>query len=330
MRKRVFRCKLLLTGIIGAAILTGCGAKKKGAADYITASFHGINGEGTMTLTFDRDALKEEIASDKKMTEREKETLDSLLSGIEKDYILSKTDSLSNGDKVEIKGGLEKNLLKDYGIAFDNNAVTVTVEGLAEGIEINVTDYLSGTADGFEGGGSYSLALDRQGIYDAVGEQAALVDGKAPETAKLWTTVDECLSGLTIDSWYFTELSTGDKIHADVKLEKAEMPEYGITFTAEDFEDEVSGLAPYETIDVSSYLTLSMHGYDTFADAYVVMDREKLSADLAGILKSDGRTAYGLAQEGTDYAEEAENMLSRIENGWKNSLMRRWTGLAMV
>ncbi len=320
MKKGLYRGVMTVSaGLLAVMVLTGCGAKKKGAADFISATFHGINSEGTLSLSFDREALTEELSSGKQLTEREKEELISLLSGIEKDYIISKKDGLSNGDEVEIKGGLDKKLLKDYGVVFDNNAVTVTVEGLADRIEINVGDYLSGTTDGFEGGGSCNLTLDRQGINEAVAAQAALVDGTSPDEQTIWDITDKCLSGLSVEPWYFGGLSSGDVIHASVTLEETEIPEYGITFTASDYEEKASGFAPYETVSLSDYLTLAQSGYDTFAAARADLDAEKLVRDLAAILRKDGRTSAGRASSETDFDEEAEILAGRIGSAFRGS-----------
>ncbi len=310
---------LLLAGLSAAMILSGCGAQKKGAVDFISASFHGINSKGTMTLSFDRDALEEEITAKKKLTEREKETLDSLLSGIEKDYILSKKDGLSNGDEVEITGGLDKNLLKDYGIVFDNNSVKVTVEGLADSVEINIGDFITGYTDGFEGGGSFSLSIDGQGITEAVTAQAASVEGKTPDEIKLNEEIQRCLSSLTVNPWSFYELSTGDKVHAELEMTETEIPEYGITFKAEDYEETVSGFAPYEAVSLSDYMTPALYGYDTFGTAYASLDTEKLANDLAAVLKKDNRASTGRAGSDTDFDEEARYMAGKIESTFRNS-----------
>ena len=308
---------LLLGAVMSAVFLTGCGAQKKNATDYITASFTGLDSEGTMTLSFDREKLKEEITEKKQLTEREKETLDSLLSGIEKDFIISEKEGLSNGDEVKITGGLEKNLLKDYGVAFDNTSVSVKVEGLAESIEISLNDYLKTEASGFDGNGNYSIWLDRDSLYEAVKQQAAAAGaGQDPE---LWEKMEDCIRTFSMSPSYFEGLSTGDTVHSELSIGNAQIGEYGITFTTSDFEEKVSGFTPVETIGLSDYLTLSLRGFEGFATAEASLDTEKLAADLEEMLKKDGRGAYRMADEETDYASEAQEMASAIVSEWKRA-----------
>ena len=320
-RLKMIVCKRNSLLILAAVMLmlAGCGKKtvKVKATDYISASFQGLNGEGRMTLAFDRDGLTGLIEEKKQMTEREKETLSTLLTDAEKDYILSAKDGLTNGDEIEITGGLEKDLLKDYGIVFDNDSVKVTVEGLADKLTLDLKEYIRCDYSGFDGTGTAYLYTDTQAMLDQIQEQAALLSDK-PDQEKVRETFYACMESYLLSEPYFENLSNGDTVTSEISLDGEPLSKWGVEIPGSVFSEKVSGLAKVETIGIGKYLTINCAGYDTFGTARAALDLELMTEDIAKTLEEDERGFAGAATADTDYFADAERVAQILENLWHN------------
>ena len=309
---------LLAALFVSLVMLTGCGEQKKKSSEYITPAISGINGNGTLTLSFDTAGLTADIMEKKQLTEREKETLSDLLSGIEKDYILSKSTGLSNGDTVTITGGLDKELLKNFGILFENDSVSLTVDGLVDQRELSISDYYNVAFSGFDGDGYAYLSMDQGKLLEDITAQAVKLYPNEDEDTisyQMWN----CLNTLTLSQYSFDGLSLGDTIRASVSMDDTTIEKYGVVFDASDIEFPVTDLAPVETIALGDYLTITFDGFDTFGTARAELDNDRLTEDLQTLLQNDGRSAYGLAYEDTDYLNQAAVLAEKVESYWSSA-----------
>ena len=137
--------------ILSAAVFlfAGCGGGKLiNASSLLSIEFTGLDGDGTIVLTFDRDGLKQLLSEKESLTERQIEMVDSLPGDIYKDFSVSKREGISNGDEIEITGAVDNDLLKDLGYAVKNDTIKVTVTGLKEAERIDLAAAVDITFEG--------------------------------------------------------------------------------------------------------------------------------------------------------------------------------------
>ncbi len=72
--------------------------------EYVTVKTYGLNGEGSVELSFDEDSFIEAIKAEKKLKPAQESELESLLITAEQYFSVSKAAELSNGDKIKITG----------------------------------------------------------------------------------------------------------------------------------------------------------------------------------------------------------------------------------
>ena len=253
---------LMLLLIALAAALTACGGGKKiDASTLINVEFQGLNGEGKAVLTFDQDKLVETLSKEKALTERQLETLAALGSDLQKDFSVSKREGLSNGDTVEITGGLGKDLLKDLGYGINNDTLKVTVEGLIDPLVLNAADYVTLNLDGFDGSGSAYANFDADAFSEAVAARWAELYPDRPEDGYLrGDAFYNCAYGVQISLDKQDGFSNGDEVKGAISVAYPEIEECGITLQGGDYSAVVSGLAEPESVDLASAVNISFEG----------------------------------------------------------------------
>lgn len=111
-------------------VLTGCKKTKTiSAEDTVSVTFSGINGYGTAHISGEydwTDQMLSDSASDLSKLGIRAQLQDAV------EYSLSKTEGLSNGDKVELRIAANNELLKKYGYKVKEKTVAYTVEGLKD------------------------------------------------------------------------------------------------------------------------------------------------------------------------------------------------------
>ena len=149
IQKITLYVSILLILCAAVFLFAGCQVGKSiNASSLLGVEFSGLDGEGTIVLTFDRDGLKQLLSGKKSLTERQIEMVDSLPGDIYKDFSVSKREGLSNGDEIEIAGAVDKDLLKDLGYAIRNDMIKVTVSGLKEPERIDLASAVDITFEG--------------------------------------------------------------------------------------------------------------------------------------------------------------------------------------
>ncbi len=309
----------MLLLLVMSMLLSGCGAKEISSNDLVKADFSGLNGEGTIRLTFDKARLEEIIGNGKPLTERQQESLDAKVRDAEKDYSISKKEGISNGEEIEIIGGFDKALLKDFNVVIKNDRLVVKADGLIEKKELSVNDFITTRYSGFEGNGRANFEIDWDAVNQAVRDRRLEID---PDTTDFYRDEDEVynsISTLHFEPYEVNGLSTGDPVHTSLTMERTTLPSTGIVFTCTDIDEEAKDLTPIEEIRIADCLDPVFTGYDRLGQASVVLDRDKLVAAIEEAFEKDSRGAYGLLTEESDIRQEAENAADRVTSFWRSS-----------
>lgn len=287
--------------------------------DYIRLETKGLNTEGKALLSFDTDRLLEDIGEKKTLTERQKEDIEELLSDAVKDFSMTKSSQLSNGDEITIESNMDKKLLKEYGATLKNGSVKVTVENLTDIQEISLNDYVTAKFSGFEGSGYSYTNVDWEGLLTDVSEKIRAVDSS--QTAE--TFINESLGAYvySIDTKISPSegLGTGDEVKVTISMDDTEISGYGIRFVWEDFSEAAEGLAPTEKVSLADYLMFSFSGYEGKGTVSISLDEEKLSEDLQTVFREDGRGAYGILTEESDLESEVSSAVRAVRDAWRSS-----------
>lgn len=304
---------LFLAILIVAAILAVIavktlffGSRVLNPTDYVQLVVEGFDGEGTASLTFDYDRLLADIGEKKDLTQREIEEIRGLIPDAHKDFSLSRNSGLSNGDKITVESGFEKNVLKKYRVVFENGSIQYTVEGLTEILNIRVNDYLTLSFYGFEGHGYGSISTNWDSLYSDIRERILEVDSSDDAQNYVSTELYSRLYSIYAEPGYFEELSTGDEVKAVVNADIPELEDYGIRLEAEDITGAADGLAKTETLALENYVICSVEGYDGAGSAYTSLDTEKLLKDLEELFEKDERESYGPRKTSDADSETAE------------------------
>lgn len=324
-KTRENRIPLLVLAAMLIILLTGCsGGRKLNPTEYVHLELSGLNGKGTGKVVLDGEAIIKVIEEKKDLTTRNREDLEALLTDLQKDFSMSKSEDLSNGDTITVKSDMDKKALKDYGIAIENGSVDLTVEGLIEITEVSLNDYLSSEFTGFEGYGEGYVNFNRDGLYSKIGEIAASVTSKEEADAFLDDDVYNYLYSVNLSQTYFDRLSNGDEITCSISIEKPLIEKLGIQFVFEDYTAQTEGLLPVTTINIMDYAFLEAEGFDGYATAQVYIDKDRLAADLEPIFKEQSRGAYGPLEEGqtveAEAAEAAETIRRRFSDQFDKAL----------
>ena len=251
---------LLLVAL--AVAMTACGGGKKiDASALINVEFQGLNGEGKAVLTFDKAKLVETLSQEKALTERQMEALDALGTDLQKDFAVSKREALSNGDAVEITGGLDKDLLKDLGYRINNDTLKLTVEGLIDPIEMNAADYVILDARGFDGAGQVDAWFDTDAFDAAIAARwAELFPEAAPEGYQRLESYYDCAYSVHVETEQEDGYANGDTVKAVLTVGQPDIPECGVTLTGGEYSAVVSGLEAPQAVDVASAVKISFEG----------------------------------------------------------------------
>ena len=300
-----------------AGLLTGCsGGRTLDPTEYVHLELSGLNGEGTGRVALDGEAIIEVIEEKKDLTTRNREELEALLKDAEKDFSMSEKSGLSNGDEITVKSDMQKNVLKEYGIIIKNGSVVLTVDGLIDVREVALKDYAVTEFSGFEGHGYANVYLDFPGLRGKVKELAASVAGDEKAEEFVNGSLNSYLEGIQLSQTYFENLSGGDEITCAVTMEKDLIEEFGIRFVTGDISAKAEGLIPVTDISMMDYAVLETDGFEGHGNAEVLIDTDALASDLAKLFEEQDRGMFGLLEEGTDIAVEAENAAYYIRSSF--------------
>ncbi|SDG57082.1 NPCBM/NEW2 domain-containing protein [Marvinbryantia formatexigens] len=303
--------------VVAFVMLTG--KRTLHVEDYVGLRVEGLSTEGTAAVSFDTDMLLAHIGEKKTLTEREKEEIEALIAGAMKDFSLSKSSQLANGDEVTITSNLDQKLLNDYKISLKNGSVVATVEGLTEIQEIHLNDYMKLEFSGFDGDGYAYIDMDYEKLRSDVEAQVrALAE---PQEAEKFISeeMDKYLYSLFLVTNPSEGLKNGDEATASISMDYTEISEYGIRFTWENITETAEGLLPTYTVALTDYLDCAFSGYDGAGYADITLDTEKLAADLQAAFEEEGRGVYGALQEDTDMAADIANAADIIRSSWRSN-----------
>lgn len=153
--KKIIR-SIVLAALLVAALctLSGCGKKAEiNLADYITVSFSGMDGEGKANCRFDTSSFELDIYSQVK-TDKNGMAQAAAITKLERSlsFNFNKPEGLSNGDKVKLSVGFDKDTAKECSVVLNYKEETFEVSDLKEPIEIDPFDpaeyevFISGVA----------------------------------------------------------------------------------------------------------------------------------------------------------------------------------------
>ena len=311
------RFLMVLAAAVLAGILTGCsGGVKLDPTEYVNVVFSGLDGSGTAELTLDAEGILRTVEEKKDLTQRKREELEAVLSDAWKDFSLSESSGLSNGDKITVRSDMDKKALKEYGVSVSNGSRDFTVEGLIEETQVSLNDYISVDISGFEGHGTAQVWLDYDGLEARVEEIAASVAGEEAARRFLVDSLYKYMSGISISETYFENLSNGDEVSCSVGMEKDLIEEFGVRFVWEDISAKAEGLLPVTNISIADYIRLEAEGFDGHTYGDVSLDIEALTSDLEKIFTEQGRGAWGVLGEDDDVLQQAEDAAELISGSY--------------
>lgn len=337
---------LALAAVIAAIIiiLNLTKYQKIDAKDLFKVSFKGLNGSGTATAFLnmeaaDPDAYRTEYDEDgneikkdySKYFATDKKTLlkaydkaadkdeaedmrDALLHRTKGEYDLKieldKKDGLSNGDKITCTVDFDEDDLLEAKIKLENTEFEVEVEGLVEGVELDLFDGFAPKFSGQDESGeveydSTSSKFDFIEYYISDGSTWSLKNGDVLEfTANLRTSRLDDYTYLDEDSWnscYFTYNGT-TYIVKDMSPKK--------TFT-------VSGLTEPQKIDVFADIKFNTTGASPFLRINSVdeSDCDSVVADNVSFYIDTGDLDY--LKEGDTFKVKAYAYSGLKEAGFK-------------
>lgn len=285
--------------------------------DYVEFHVDGLDGEGNARLIFDYEKLYEDVEGKKTLTQREQEEILELIPNAEKDFSLSKSTGLSNGDQVKIESNLETKALKRYRIVFENSSVTETVEGLTEVQTIDVTEYVTVESWGFDGDGYCRTDIDRESLRSQAAQAIRRADDSAEAEEFIAQKLDGYLYDMYMEPYYFDGLKEGDEIKSQVKLKNTEISPYGVRFEGGEISAKIENLAKTETLNLGDYLDAEFSGYNGVGSVEIILNQGKLQEDLQRKFELDKRGCYGLLAEEADTAEEAQKAAADLERSWR-------------
>lgn len=292
--------------------------------DYVRVEVSGLNGDGKAELQFDTYSFISAIKTEKKLTPAEESAIEGLLQHAEDYFSFSSETGLSNGEEVVINCSMPEKYLSDYKVKLLNDTFTYTVAGLIEMQIINLNDYFNISFNGFNGKGYMNYHLDTDAVYSAVVQMIRNVDTSQSAEDYIqnqaYTAVYNSYSSMSVSQEQ--ELSNGDKIvvSCPVNVGYDRIAKYGVVFTSEDVEIEVTGLEEIETISVKDYLKTEFYGYDGAGYLEIGVDTEKLLADMTEKYP-EGRNGYtpeDIAYYVEDYIRYSFSLSSDYSEGLSN------------
>lgn len=121
--------------VILLLIFVGAGSGTVRLSDYVTFTYTGVNGGGTLSCVLDNDGLYKRIAGDEKNAVLLR-SIDTLVDGIK--VTPDKTSKLNNGEEVHVRIEYDETLAKKAGCRFSGTEYSVTVSGLGKGEVIDI------------------------------------------------------------------------------------------------------------------------------------------------------------------------------------------------
>ena len=263
MLKKSFRKNRIgLLALLSAVLmlcLTGCGSTKTvKLADFAHCKLQGYDGFGTLTDSFDTDGLVRAVAdaagySEKKSDYEDKldlirEDLEDLLEGK-----WSKTDHITVGDELTYRWDVEAEALKKkYNVIFDAADYTHTAaeKELDALKELTADDLFKVTFDGYSGAGSVFVSNNSKELKEIAFSLPEMPNGAASPDAAL-------SNGDVIE--ITLSLRTGEDMKEYLGTRGFKVPENNILKVT------VEGLQEPKEVDPFTYLLLSLHGVNGYA-----------------------------------------------------------------
>lgn len=115
--------------------------------DYMKIEYSGLDGMGCAYMTGDGEKLREDLL--KYMSETEAELMMTRLRNQGFNFELTKTEELSNGDKIPLLLEVDNEIAKEYGVVFKLRSETTTVSGLKPSVQLDLFADLVITYEGY-------------------------------------------------------------------------------------------------------------------------------------------------------------------------------------
>ncbi len=248
MKKPVLFILLLLMVLL----LGSCGRTKQfDLTKYVQYELSGLNGKGKMFLSLDEQLYADVLEKNEKIS------AEALRKIIERDVVLSASRDrlLANGDEavIEVSVLSEDADLKKTGIQLVPGSKKVTVAGLPEAREVDLTQDLLIEAQGFDGEGTVS-AVFAEKLYNTIADLSKdMTTEKARELLQASVPITANRSG---------DLADGDEITVtvDVSNANAAFLEQGLVLSGGTVSYTVSGLKPLKHITASDIVSYSLTG----------------------------------------------------------------------
>ena len=270
MRKLLFA--FVLMGLL--VLATGCGSKSIDLNQFMEIQVSGYDGYGEAKAVFDETAFQtalKEMVGDKVPV---RSVLATAKNGIR--YNVSKSNGLSNGDKIELDWDVDKEIIKkDAGVILTFSQ-----------IEKSITE------------------LKAVEEYDAFGDIRFLTEGYSGAGSIVVDTSNARIKGLQAKAERTSGLSNGDVIKVTLSLANLSSTSsakemdaytagnYGLVLKEKSFQYTVDGLAELEVYDIFKDMIIVTEGYSGFGSIKVDLSGTK-AKDLKVVIDKDQDLSNG-------------------------------------
>lgn len=211
---RCVKLSLIICGMV--SVLCGCGLFKTkiNLKDYISCSYEGIDGYTSIDVSLDTEGIRNDFGG--KISEKKTEDFNRLIDSMQ--VSASQADNLHNGDVIIVHVSYLEEYCENAGIKFAGNDMEVTIEGLEEGI-----------------------------LLDLFADIVVNVKGTAPlaEASIENRSSDTYIQGLTFTLDKTTGFRAGETLTVSCNADKQEAKELGYVFLQTSRSYRTDGLDAY-------------------------------------------------------------------------------------
>lgn len=278
--------------------------------EYGMTEFKGFEGHGYVNAYIDYDKLYNAAAEIVKSVEDSERTEQYIANELYSDVsrcvngvTASQMEDLSNGDKITVTYSVneEDDRIEEYGIVFQGGEVELEAEGLEDVETIDLEDYLSAEAAGYNGAGELRVFLDYEKLREDLSEKIS----DERNGFALEDVVSQIESYVSYNFNLYGEktagISNGDEIR--IFAEASEMGGYvdSVGFELENAEKTITaeGLEEPQEVDLMDLLDVSFSGICPFVEVTAELDEEHpVYAYIDG--ESYGQIPYRISAENGD------------------------------
>jgi len=214
--------------------------------DYMKIEYSGLDGMGHAYMTGDGEKLREDLK--KHMSEAELEVMMTRLMKQGMTFELTKTDELSNGEKIPLLLEVDNDIAKEYGVVFKLRSDTTTVSGLKASTLLDLFADLVITYEGYAPNAYVQVETKSDNAFIKEYVNYSVSNGYNLEEGDTFTIEAYFSNSVAEDQGYLIKETTREYIATDVPV-PVELDLFA------DLEITYTGCEPYAKVTVTSKST---------------------------------------------------------------------------